>query len=289
MILLVGLAVGVDYALFYMRRERDERRAGRSAEGAALQAAAATSGRAVLISGITVMIAMAGMFFSGDKTFMSFAIGAMLVVFVAMIGSLTVLPAVLSALGDRIEKGRIPFLGRRRRARSAEGSRFWGAILRPVLRHPVIATVASAAVLVALALPALQLHTAQSGLDAMPKSQPELQAFHKLEESFPGGATAAVVAVRSDDPAGTRAAIARHEARGARHRRDAQADRRRAQRRRVHLPGRASRWPARAPTGSPTTPWRPCATRSCRPPSAPSPAPSTPSPAAPRSRTTSPR
>ena len=112
-ILLVGLAVGVDYALFYMRRERDERRAGRSA-GAALQAAAATSGRAVLISGFTVMIAMAGMFFSGDKTFMSFAIGTMLVVFVAMIGSLTVLPAVLSALGDRIEKGRIPFLGRRR-------------------------------------------------------------------------------------------------------------------------------------------------------------------------------
>ena len=76
-----------------------------------------------------------------------------------------------------------------------------------MLRHPVISTVASAAVLVALALPALQLHTAQSGLDAMPKSQPELQAFHKLEESFPGGATAAVVAVRSDDPAATRAAI----------------------------------------------------------------------------------
>ncbi len=188
-----------------MRRERDERRAGRSA-GASLQAAAATSGRAVLLSGLTVMIAMAGMFFSGDKTFMSFAIGAMLVVFVAMLGSLTVLPAVLSALGDRIEKGRIPFLGRRRRA-GAEGSRFWGAILRPVLRHPVISTVASAAILVALALPALQLHTAQSGLDAMPKSQPELQAFHKLEESFPGGATAAVVAVRSDDPASTRAAI----------------------------------------------------------------------------------
>src|SRR5207342_475689 len=84
-ILLIGLAVGVDYSLFYMRRERDERRAGRTAT-ASLQAAAATSGRAVLVSGVTVMIAMAGMFLSGDKTFMSFAVGTMTVVLVAMIG-----------------------------------------------------------------------------------------------------------------------------------------------------------------------------------------------------------
>ena len=113
-ILLIGLAVGVDYSLFYIRRERDERRAGRS-ESAALEAAAATSGRAVLISGITVMIAMAGMFFSGDKTFMSFAIGTMMVVAVAMIGSLTVLPAMLSWLGDRVDKVRVPLIWRLKR------------------------------------------------------------------------------------------------------------------------------------------------------------------------------
>ena len=113
-VLLIGLAVGVDYSLFYMRREREERAAGRS-EGAALAAAAATSGRAVLVSGITVLIAMAGMFLSGDKTFMSFSVGAMLVVAVAMLASLTVLPAVLSKLGDRVEKGRIPFVHRLRR------------------------------------------------------------------------------------------------------------------------------------------------------------------------------
>jgi uncharacterized membrane protein YdfJ with MMPL/SSD domain len=202
-VLLIGLAVGVDYALFYMRRERDERRAGRS-EGAALAAAAATSGRAVLISGFTVLIAMAGMFFSGDKTFVSFAVGTMIVVLVAMIGSLTVLPAILSLLGDRVEKGRIPFL--RRRGRTEEG-RFWGAILRPVLRHPVIAAVASAAVLVVLALPALQLHTAEAGLDALPKDQPELQTFHAVEDAFPGGASAATVAVTADDPDGVAAAI----------------------------------------------------------------------------------
>ena len=118
-ILLIGLAVGVDYSLFYIRRERDERRAGRS-ESAALEAAAATSGRAVLISGVTVMIAMAGMFFSGDKMFMSFAIGTMMVVAVAMIGSLTVLPAMLSWLGDRVDKVRVPFLRRLQAGRRRE-------------------------------------------------------------------------------------------------------------------------------------------------------------------------
>ena len=103
-ILLIGLAVGVDYALFYLRRVREERAAGRSKE-AAIEAAAATSGRAVLVSGFTVMIAMAGMYFAGAPTFTSFATGTIVVVAVAMLGSLTVLPALLSMLGDRTEKG----------------------------------------------------------------------------------------------------------------------------------------------------------------------------------------
>ena len=111
-VVLVGLAVGVDYSLFYIRREREERRAGRDPE-AALAAAAATSGRAVLVSGFTVMAAMAGMYFTGDNGFASMATGTILVVGVAMIGSLTVLPALLSKLGDRVDKGRIPFIGKR--------------------------------------------------------------------------------------------------------------------------------------------------------------------------------
>jgi putative drug exporter of the RND superfamily len=205
-ILLIGIAVGVDYSLFYLRRVRDERRAGRS-ERASIEAAAATSGRAVLISGITVIIAMAGMLLSGDKTFMSFAIGTMMVVGIAMIGSLTVLPAMLSKLGDRVEKGRVPFLHRLRRD-NGDGSRFWGAILKPVLRHPMISAVASAAVLVVLALPALHLHTADSGLDALPKSQPELESFHAIDDAFPGGATGAVVAIKGKDSVRLRAAIA---------------------------------------------------------------------------------
>ena len=205
-ILLIGLAVGIDYSLFYIRRERDERRAGKS-ESAALEAAAATSGRAVLISGITVMIAMAGMFFSGDKTFMSFAIGTMTVVAVAMIGSLTVLPAMLAWLGDRVEKVRVPLLWRVRRTDG--DSRVWGWILDRVLRHPLASAAGAAAVLVVLALPAFNLHTAISGLDALPKSLKATQSYNRVNDAFPGGATPAVVAISGDasDPA-LRAAVA---------------------------------------------------------------------------------
>ena len=193
-ILLIGLAVGVDYSLFYLRREREERAAGRS-EGAALEAAAATSGRAVLISGITVMIAMAGMFLSGDKTFMSFAIGTMMVVAVAMIGSLTVLPAVLSKLGDRVEKVRVPFVHRLRR--SGGESRVWGSILDRVLRRPVVSAAAAAAVLVALTIPAFSLTTTQTGLSDI--SIPEIEPYKALVEAFPGGAEPAVVAIKAQD------------------------------------------------------------------------------------------
>ncbi len=194
-ILLIGLAVGVDYALFYLKREREERAAGKSAE-AALEAAAATSGRSVLISGVTVMIAMAGMLFSGDKTFMSFSIATMMVVAIAMVGSLTVLPALLSKLGDRVERGRIPFLGRLRKERGE--NRVWAKILSPALRHPVAAAVASAAVLIVLAVPALDVHPAQSGLDALSKSAPTVGTLTKIQDAFAGESEPASVAVRAD-------------------------------------------------------------------------------------------
>ncbi len=151
-ILLIGLAVGVDYSLFYLKREREERAAGRSAS-AALEVAAATSGRAVLISGATVMVAMAGMFFSGDNTFISFAMGTILVVAVAVFASLTVLPAMLSWLGDRVEKGRVPILGRRRRG--VGESRFWSSLTGAVMRRPVVSLLVAGGALVALAIPAL--------------------------------------------------------------------------------------------------------------------------------------
>jgi uncharacterized membrane protein YdfJ with MMPL/SSD domain len=126
-VLLIGLAVGVDYSMFYLKREREERAAGHS-EHAALVAAAATSGRAVLVSGVTVVIAMAGMFLTGERTFSGFAIATIIVVAIAVLGSLTVLPAVLSWLGGRIDKGRLPFLRRGQNQR-----RFWSWILEGVL------------------------------------------------------------------------------------------------------------------------------------------------------------
>src|SRR3954471_23447660 len=158
-ILLIGLAVTVDYSLFYVRREREERAAGRS-ERSALDVAAATSGRAVLISGGTVIAAMAGMFLSGDKTFVSFAEGTILVVAIAVLGSLTVLPAILAWLGDRIEKGRIPIIGRNKRCRE---SRFWSALAGRVMRRPVVAIVLAGGLLVALAIPALGMNITTSG------------------------------------------------------------------------------------------------------------------------------
>src|SRR6201999_2180962 len=109
-VLLIGLAVGVDYSMFYVRRKMEERDAGRSNE-AALEFAAATSGRAVLVSGVTVMIAMAGMFLAGSATFSSFAVGTILVVAVAMLGSVTFLPAMLSKLGDNVERLKVPVIG----------------------------------------------------------------------------------------------------------------------------------------------------------------------------------
>jgi uncharacterized membrane protein YdfJ with MMPL/SSD domain len=194
-ILLVGLAVGVDYSLFYIRREREERKAGRSKEEA-LQVAAATSGRTVLISGLTVMTAMAGLYFAGDPEFTGLATGSILVVAMAMLGSITVLPAMLSKVGDGVDRGRIPFLGKRMQRRTE--SRIWGAILRPVMRHPLISTVLSAGLLVALAIPALGMHTAQSGLEQLPHT-PIMKTFERMQDAFPGTADPGIVVVKADD------------------------------------------------------------------------------------------
>jgi uncharacterized membrane protein YdfJ with MMPL/SSD domain len=198
-VLLIGLAVGVDYAMFYLKREREERAAGRS-ESAALQAAAATSGRAVLVSGLTVMAAMAGMFLTGDKTFGSFAMATIMVVAIAVLGSLTVLPALLSRLGDRVNKARIPLLHRLQRP---GGGRSWSWILDRVLRRPLVSAVVSAGILVALALPALGMKTVVPGAEAFPKDLEAVQVYDKLQQSFPGEADPAVVVVKApsiDDP-----------------------------------------------------------------------------------------
>ena len=194
MVLLIGLAVGVDYSIFYLKRARQERAAGRSAESA-LEIAAATSGRSVLISGLTVMVAMAGMFLTGDTTFSSLALATILVVAVAVLGSLTVLPAVLSRLGDKVDRGRVPFVGRLRRD-DGEG-RIWGAIVNRVLRRPVLSAAAATAVLLALAAPALQLRLAAQGPESFPKGLEVIETYDRMQQAFPGSALPANVVVEA--------------------------------------------------------------------------------------------
>jgi RND superfamily putative drug exporter len=181
-VLLIGLAVGVDYSLFYLRRVREERAAGRDS-GAAIEAAAATSGRAVLVSGVTVMTSMGGMYLAGAATFTSFATGTIVVVAIAMLGSLTVLPALLAGLGDRVDKGRVPGLGRLKRRMAEIG--IWSRIVDRVLRRPLLSAVISGGLLLALAFPALHMHTGQPGTESLPKDLAIVQTFKRLQKAFP--------------------------------------------------------------------------------------------------------
>jgi uncharacterized membrane protein YdfJ with MMPL/SSD domain len=194
-ILLIGLAVSVDYSLFYLRREREERAGGRDPR-TALEVAAATSGRAVLISGLTVIAAMGGMFLSGDKTFISFAEGTILVVAIAMFASVTVLAALLAWLGDRIEWGRIGFL---RRRRTASESPFWSRMVNRVMRRPLVAIVLAGGFLLALCIPALGLNIVQSGPDDLPQNLSLIKTYHRVKAAFPKEGVTVDVAVQADN------------------------------------------------------------------------------------------
>jgi putative drug exporter of the RND superfamily len=210
--LLMGLAVGVDYCLFYLQREREERRRGRDRE-TALAIAAATSGRSVLVSGVTVMVAMSGMFLSGLLLFKGFAVATILVVCIAMLGSVTVLPALLSLLGDKVEFGRIRLPRRRAHRRGeraghrGEGSGrlreragVVGTLLKPVLARPGIAAALSAGLLLALAAPALGMKTAKLGIDQqIPPGEAIARTYTELNRAFPGNPAPANVVVKARD------------------------------------------------------------------------------------------
>jgi RND superfamily putative drug exporter len=189
-ILLMGMAVGVDYSLFYLKREREERARGASPEEA-LQRAAATSGRAVLVSGLTVMTAAGGLMLSGNSVFTSLGVGTILVVLAAVLGSLTVLPALLSKLGDRVEWGRLPF------RRSNRESPFWRTVLRPALRYPKITVVGTVALLLAMAAPALHMHTRDDGVAEAPQSLPVVKAYDQVTKAFGTTSAPAVVVVHA--------------------------------------------------------------------------------------------
>jgi uncharacterized membrane protein YdfJ with MMPL/SSD domain len=194
-VLLVGMAVGVDYSLFYVKRAREEREAGRETN-AAIEAAAATSGRAVVISGFTVMVAMAGMYLGGISNFASFATGTIMVVAVAVLGSLTVLPAVLSKLGDRVNKGRVPFVGR---LKDRGGVGVWSRIVDKVLRRPLLSAIVAAGVLVALTVPVLGMQTSLGGTDDTSRDLKVMRTYDRVQAAFPSEGSAEIVVIKADD------------------------------------------------------------------------------------------
>ena len=197
-VVVVGMAVGVDYSLFYLRREREERAAGRS-PAEALRIAARTSGRTILISGLTVMAAMSGLFFVGGGPFTGFALGTIAVVGLAVIGSLTVLPGLLAWLGPKADAGRIPFLGRRRAA--AQPSRVWGALARLVVARPLAWGGITVIALLALAAPALGLRLGEPAAD-VPKDAAAVRTLDAIEQAFPQAPAPAEVVVTGRDVTG---------------------------------------------------------------------------------------
>ena len=201
-VLLIGMAVGVDYALFYVIRSREERARGLASHDA-LERTARTSGHTVIVAGTTVAIAMAGQFMIGTDIFNGIAAGTIAVIACAVAGSVTVLPAVLELLGPRIDRGRIPFLPR---LGSGEDSRFWPAVVERVLRRPVLSLLAAVALLVALAIPALGLQVSQPSSDNLrPVVSPSLQS--RVSADFPSASPPAIVAFAW--PGGERAAATR--------------------------------------------------------------------------------
>ena len=195
-VLIIGMAVGIDYSLFYLRREREERARG-AGTAEALRRAAATSGRAIVVSGLTVMIALAGLFLTGYAVFTGVAIGTIAVVGVAVAGSLTVLPALLSWLGGWADRGRIPFLGRRRTA--ARPSRLWAALVRRVVAHPAAWGSLAALAMIALAAPGLGLRLGNPPDGGFSARMPVVAAMDRIDQAFPGRPAPAEVVVTGQD------------------------------------------------------------------------------------------
>jgi len=185
MISAMGLALGIDYALFILSRFREERRRGLEKIDA-IVASGATASRAVLFSGMAFVLAMCGMLLVPDTVLRSLALGAILVGIVSVFAALTLLPAVLSLLGDRVNAGRIPVIGRRAINSAGSAGRFWSALVGGVMRRPLVSLLVATALLLAAAVPVLSIETGQSGLSTLPDRFPSKQGFDALNRDFPG-------------------------------------------------------------------------------------------------------
>jgi RND superfamily putative drug exporter len=195
MIVLIGMAVGVDYSLFFLKREREERAAGRTTLDA-VEIASQTSGHSILVSGAAVIAALTGLFVMGGATFNSLAVGSILVVGVAVLGSISVLPALLVLLGRWVDRPRVPLFWRlnRRIGRGGVSSR----LLAPVLKHPVAALVGSVVVMILLAIPAVGMRMHSGNIDTLPASIPEVQTLRDVQQAFPVEGASATLVVKTD-------------------------------------------------------------------------------------------
>ncbi|MGZ4431895.1 MAG: MMPL family transporter [Gaiellales bacterium] len=185
MLTFMGLAVGIDYSLFIVSRYREERRGGRQ-QLEAITAAGTTASRAVLFSGLTVVLALVGMLIVPTKIFVSLAVGAILVVLVAVVAALTLLPAILSLLGDRIESLRVPLVGRLSVEEPTHHG-MWGWVVDRVMRRPVVALATAVTLLVIAAIPYASIHTGASGVSSLPDSARAKQGFLILDRQFSAG------------------------------------------------------------------------------------------------------
>ena len=195
MISMMGLAVGIDYSLFVVSRYREERHGGKE-KLEAIEAAGATASRAVFFSGMTVVLALLGMILIPNSIFKSLGAGAILVVVIAVLASLTLLPAVLGLLGDKVNALRIH---RRRATDPGRAGGFWDSVTRTVMRRPVSALVIGVALLLAAASSALDMRTGFSGVSTVPDDLPSKQAFDVLARDFPGGLSTPVRIVVDGD------------------------------------------------------------------------------------------
>ncbi len=195
-ITLVGLAVGIDYSLLIIHRYREERARGRE-KIEAITMTGATASRTVFFSGLAVAIALAGMLIMPDPTFQSFGVGAILVVSATVLAALTLLPAVLSLLGDRINWLTLPFIGRRGETESTGG--FWGWTTKVVTARPVISVLLTGGLLIALAIPALSLNLGNNGISALPEDSDAFHAFEVVNEEFSDGVLTAEIVIDAPD------------------------------------------------------------------------------------------
>jgi RND superfamily putative drug exporter len=194
----MGLALGIDYALFVVSRFREERSGGRDKLDA-IAATGATASRAVLFSGCAFVIAMLGLLLIPSTIFRSLAAGAILVGITSVAAALTLLPAVLSLLGDRVNALRIPIIGRGAEQGTGAESRFWGGVVRAVMRRPVLSLALSAAFLIALSIPVLSYTTGEAGIRTLPDRFASKQGFNALEEELGVGTTDNVEVVVDGD------------------------------------------------------------------------------------------